>query len=104
MPVMAGEFLARIGAAAIVDIADGASASGALPTDATRGYRVTAVDAPMFLQLGDSAGVTVNPALPQIALANNESIEFRARVDGQTHIAGYGRGSAGKLLITELSD
>lgn len=104
MPVIAGEFLAKIGDPAIVDIPNGGSASVELPTNATRGYRATAIDAPMFLQTGDSAGVTVNPLLPQIALANNESIEFRARADGQTHIAGYGRGSAGKLLITELSD
>lgn len=101
MPVMAGEFLAKLGDAVTLAVTDGASATVALPTNATRGYRATAIDAPQFIQLGES-DVVVSSASPQAALAVDESIEFRAQADGQTHIAAMGRGGGGTLLITAL--
>lgn len=99
---MAGEFLAKLGESDSVAVTDATSSNVELPGNATRGYRVTAVDVAMFIQLGGSDSVAASPTNRIAALAVNESIEFRSQVDGQSYIAGYGRGGAGTLLVTAL--
>lgn len=99
--VDAGEFLAKLGAVDEITVSNGASARIAFP-GATRGFHVTAIGAPMNINVGDGS-VVAGPSDRKLYLSAGESKEFR-RVGDQTHIAAYGVGSTGTLLVTAMDD
>lgn len=101
MPI-AGEFLAKLGNTATITVSDGTSARVALP-ESTRGYHITAIGTPMWVNLGDGS-VSADANNRKLHLTVDESKEFQGLIESQTHIAAAGDGGAGTLLITGLDN